>query len=534
MSEFPPGPVRSTYQQKSSFIGPNIFWQPTVLERNTNPYPAFDCSHQAQVLAEMEVQEKLQAYLEKHHKMTALQKINDPPRSESEKLVATPKLVHATEKLCYARSRIHTQEEILEDAVEPREIRIQILSPDAQEDQVLNLGEDLSIIYVTETDVRGDEQSIKDITTDNRPDDCTRSSEEHVIISDFKTDDHAVVQDRYEENVIIPDVSSSLHRKYLSSDLFKQVQSSDSSQTVTQNKGHRRGDKHKRSHTEEKPFSCPECGKCFKKKCNLVTHQRIHTGEKPFSCPECGKCFKKKINLVTHQRIHTGEKPFSCPECGKCFTEKSHLLSHQRTHTGEKPYSCSKCGKYFLQKSALNRHQITHTGEKPFSCPECGKCFAQKSALVLHQRTHTGEKPYSCSQCEKCYTSKSDLVVHQRNHTGEKPFSCSECGKYFNNRSNLNRHQRSHTGEKSFWCTECGKCFNQKSKLVYHQRTHTGEKPYSCSECGKCFINRSNLAQHQGIHMKKKPYFCSECGKRFADISDLVTHQRIHTGEKQF
>ncbi|XP_077346022.1 uncharacterized protein LOC143989641 [Lithobates pipiens] len=169
-----------------------------------------------------------------------------------------------------------------------------------------------------------------------------------------------------------------------------------------------------------------------------------------FSCTECGKCFHFNSHLNRHRRSHTGEKPFSCSECGKCFIHKSHLVTHQRSHTGEKPYSCSDCGKCFSDKSQYCRHQRLHTGEKPYSCPECGKCFSRKSRLSIHHRSHTGEKPYSCPECRKCFSSKSNLCIHQRSHTGVKPYSCPECGKCFSQKSILYRHQRSHTGRRNF------------------------------------------------------------------------------------
>ncbi|XP_040292652.1 oocyte zinc finger protein XlCOF7.1-like isoform X1 [Bufo bufo] len=399
-----------------------------------------------------------------------------------------------------------------------------------QNDQLVNPGKDLNIIYVTETYVRGDEQNIEDIPTDNHPDDWTRSSKEHLISSDFKADDHGVIENIYEEHVIISNISSAFHSKDLSSDPLDRVQFSDLSQTVKQNKCRRRDVQHQRVHTGEKDFSCSQCGKYFSFKSALVIHQRIHTGEKPFSCSECEKCFNKKSNLVAHERIHTGNKAFSCSDCGKYYSVKSALVLHQRIHTGEKPFSCSECEKCFNKKSNLVAHERIHTGEKPHSCSECGKCFNRKSDLAIHNRIHTGEKPYSCSECGKCFTYKSQFVKHQRIHTGEKPFSCSKCGKYFNQKPDLVKHQRIHTGEKLFSCLECGKWFTDKSHLVRHQIIHTGEKPYSCSECRKGFTDKSYLVKHERIHRGKKPFSCLEFDKCFKQKSELFKHQRIHTG----
>ncbi|XP_053307059.1 oocyte zinc finger protein XlCOF8.4-like [Spea bombifrons] len=142
---------------------------------------------------------------------------------------------------------------------------------------------------------------------------------------------------------------------------------------------------------KKKPFSCPECGKCFTARSALAHHRKIHTGKKPFSCPLCGKTFTCKFVLITHQRIHTGEKPFACSECGKCFNQSSHLIIHQRVHTGEKPYSCSECGKSFSHSSSLVKHQRIHTGEKPYSCSQCGKCFTQRNGLNKHYKIHIRE-----------------------------------------------------------------------------------------------------------------------------------------------
>ncbi|XP_075698635.1 uncharacterized protein LOC142663723 [Rhinoderma darwinii] len=228
---------------------------------------------------------------------------------------------------------------------------------------------------------------------------------------------------------------------------------------------------------EEKPFSCPECGKGFTKKSSLIRHQLIHMGEKPFLCTVCSKSFARKSTLVEHKKVHTSEKPYSCSDCGKCFVRKANLLDHQRIHTGEKSFICPVCGKCFTNRTILVRHQKSHTGEKPFSCSECGKCFGHKSVLVKHQIVHTGEKPFPCSECGKCFTQKGNLMEHQKIHTGERPFFCSYCGKYFTNKAVLMRHQVTHSKQRPFSCPECGKCFMHKANLVKHQKSHMAETP---------------------------------------------------------
>ncbi|XP_073337755.1 uncharacterized protein [Pagrus major] len=111
----------------------------------------------------------------------------------------------------------------------------------------------------------------------------------------------------------------------------------------------------------ERPFSCSQCAKTFRRKKNLQEHLRIHTGEKPYGCSVCMKYFSCSGSLRKHLRIHTGEKPFSCSVCGNRFTESGHLKVHMRTHTGEKPFSCSVCGKSFTWRQSFNNHMKYHT-----------------------------------------------------------------------------------------------------------------------------------------------------------------------------
>lgn len=77
-------------------------------------------------------------------------------------------------------------------------------------------------------------------------------------------------------------------------------------------------------------FICHLCSYSTSRKADMERHQRTHTGEKPFTCPVCGRRFPDNRGLTIHLRSHTFERPFKCLYCKYAFTDRSNRKKHMK------------------------------------------------------------------------------------------------------------------------------------------------------------------------------------------------------------
>nr|XP_004664143.2 POZ-, AT hook-, and zinc finger-containing protein 1 isoform X2 [Jaculus jaculus] len=236
----------------------------------------------------------------------------------------------------------------------------------------------------------------------------------------------------------------------------------------------------KRSRTR-KQVACEICGKIFRDVYHLNRHKLSHSGEKPYSCPVCGLRFKRKDRMSYHVRSHDGSvgKPYICQSCGKGFSRPDHLNGHiKQVHTSERPHKCQTCNASFATRDRLRSHLACHEDKVP--CQVCGK-YLRAAYMADHLKKHSEGSSNFCSICnregQKC--SHQDLIESSDSYgdlsdasdlkTPEKQsangsFSCDVA---------VPKNKVESDGEKKYPCPECGSFFRSKSYLNKHiQKVH--------------------------------------------------------------
>ncbi|XP_068094705.1 POZ-, AT hook-, and zinc finger-containing protein 1 isoform X3 [Hyperolius riggenbachi] len=252
-----------------------------------------------------------------------------------------------------------------------------------------------------------------------------------------------------------------------------------------------------------KQVACDLCGKIFRDVYHLNRHKLSHSGEKPYSCPVCGLRFKRKDRMSYHVRSHDGSvgKPYICQSCGKGFSRPDHLNGHiKQVHTSERPHKCENSTQGFP-------NQVRSEQERGGGGQTCNASFATRDRLRSHLACHEDKVP--CQVCGK-YLRAAYMADHLKKHSEGPSNFCTIC-----NREGEKCQHGEHESSDSFGDLSDGSDLKSPEKpssngsfvacdLVIPKKIEGEvEKRYPCSECGSFFRSKAYLNKHiQKVHAR--------------------------------
>ncbi|XP_033845258.2 zinc finger protein 11-like [Periophthalmus magnuspinnatus] len=340
-------------------------------------------------------------------------------------------------------------------------------------------------------------------------------------------------------------------------------------------------ERHMKSHSDDRPYSCPFCKKKFKNPYILKRHQSKICKNRDMQKPITGKKKEKPNQQLTPEGSAEGK---TCPICSRVLPCTADMSKHLRSHTEERPFICVTCEKGFKYRDTLKKHQIIHGHEgireeesksveqilAEADSPSCTETGDQKEN-VLDTATATPQELHSpqmrtrlkqikvCPVCLRTFDSIKTFNRHLQCHTDDRPYHCVHCKKRFKHMHGLKRHQvyavchkkmtrflwkkepragasdctssdsQQGTSNKiPVWCSNCGKHFECLSALKEHQDKVCKldmREILKCEKCDKEFKSMTLLKVHQRIH---DPLYCKECGKIMANEAAFERHKLMH------
>lgn len=188
-------------------------------------------------------------------------------------------------------------------------------------------------------------------------------------------------------------------------------------------------------HTGERPYRCSMCDATYVQSGHLNRHIKVvHEGKLNYQCQHtgCEKSFYDLSSLKVHERSHTNERPYSCPKCPQKFRTSNAKKAHMRTHSLTKQFECHICFQGLTTKHCLQNHLKRHEMAEKMNPGSLLYDPHYKASVRQKVVKKMEEKRFGCSYCFRKFTTTRGVYAHQRKYCeSKKDNNCGNVGRYY-------------------------------------------------------------------------------------------------------
>ncbi|KAE9552653.1 hypothetical protein FO519_004132 [Halicephalobus sp. NKZ332] len=290
---------------------------------------------------------------------------------------------------------------------------------------------------------------------------------------------------------------------------------------------------------------CSICGYQGKWVSEMIRHKRVHTNERPFKCKYCNRTSKWKADLIRHVAKTHGIRVVSKYSRSKAFDvtndlkeeltlkedfgrkknlptmlikEETSSASSSSTASNSPAFRCLMC--LFEQDSidqVINHLHSAHN-VSPFECLQCKKSFEEVSAASSHCNPLAACTPLSIKiNFSPVYGQKSlgsYSSMSSASATTSSPCSVrSETDGACSALSSRTDDEESPNSSQNLTCSDCPFRTASEDRLLLHKIGHENPKGllnYKCAFCNWYSKKKSAIEKHMQVHTARPEDFMSQ------------------------
>uniref|UniRef100_A0A0R3RGI4 C2H2-type domain-containing protein n=1 Tax=Elaeophora elaphi TaxID=1147741 RepID=A0A0R3RGI4_9BILA len=172
----------------------------------------------------------------------------------------------------------------------------------------------------------------------------------------------------------------------------------------------------------------------------LVYHNNVRVEIDPDvstrTCSVCGYQGKWVSEMIRHKRVHTNERPFRCKYCSRTSKWKADLVRHvAKTHGIRVVSKYSRSKTFHNSTSALNlANSSSESNEKRRNCVEILTDLENDKDIALRCRKTKALRLPIMYRCVICLFEQDSVLVlmsHLKDAHNALPYECHSCGRSF-------------------------------------------------------------------------------------------------------